>query len=426
MKLESVITEGIEQDSQLTAYQNLDSADPWTLYLYAMKSPATKKKYLLRLGKFLDFLYPMHSQMTLKDKARVYAKGARNDSIWAFNGILKFIQSLKDRADRKEITGGTIRNYVKSIKLFCQMADIPIAWDKITRGLPKGKRYADDRAPTLDEIRRLCDYPDRRIKAIVYTMVSSGIRVGAWDYLHWGNIIPVEENGKIVAAKMIVYAGEDGSYVTYINESAFRELAEWMKYREESGESIDEESWVMRDLWDTRVKICRGLVTLPKQLSAIGVKRLMERAIWAQGLRKELEPGKKRHPFAANHSLRKYFKTRCELAGMKPINIESLMGHSVGISDSYYRPTENDLLQDYLKCTDALTVNDGRSLQSRINDLVEKTKDKEYLVNMKLSEKEKEIRLLTQRDSMNAEAIASLSDQLISISARLADLERKQ
>jgi hypothetical protein len=34
---------------------------------------------------------------------------------------------LKDRADRKEITGGTIRNYVKSIKLFCQMADIPIA-----------------------------------------------------------------------------------------------------------------------------------------------------------------------------------------------------------------------------------------------------------------------------------------------------------
>ena len=30
--------------------------DPWTLYLYAMKSPATKEKYLMRLGKFLDFL----------------------------------------------------------------------------------------------------------------------------------------------------------------------------------------------------------------------------------------------------------------------------------------------------------------------------------------------------------------------------------
>ena len=390
MKQQIVITEGIEQGTKLITNENSDSADPWTLYLYAMKSPATKEKYLLRLGKFLDFLYPMHSHMTAQDKARIYSKEASRDSIWAFNGILKFIQSLKDRADRKEITGGTIRNYVKSIKLFCQMADIPIAWDKITRGLPKGKRYADDRAPTLEEIRRLCNYPDRRIKSIVYTMVSSGIRVGAWDYLRWGNITSSGTKWQeLLAAKMIVYAGEDGSYITYINEPAFRELAEWMRYRQESGESINEQSWVMRDLWDTRVKICRGLITLPKQLSAIGVKRLMERAIWAQGLRKELEPGKKRHPFAANHSLRKYFKTCCELAGMKPINIENLMGHSVGISDSYYRPTENDLLQDFLRCADALIINDERSLQSKVIDLANRAGDNQVLINAKLSEKKK-------------------------------------
>ena len=44
------------------------------------------------------------------------------------------------RVDRKEITGATVRNYLKSIKLFCEMADIPITWKKITRGLPRGKR----------------------------------------------------------------------------------------------------------------------------------------------------------------------------------------------------------------------------------------------------------------------------------------------
>jgi hypothetical protein len=37
----------------------------------------------------------------------------------------------------------------------------------------------------------------------------------------------------------------------------------------------------MRDLWDTRVAQGRGLVTKPKKLSSLGVKRLMERAIWA-------------------------------------------------------------------------------------------------------------------------------------------------
>ena len=74
---------------------------------------------------------------------------------------LKFTYFQKQRVDRKEISGATERNYVKSIKLFCEMADIPIQWKKITRGLPRGKKYADDRIPTLDEIKRLVEYPVR-------------------------------------------------------------------------------------------------------------------------------------------------------------------------------------------------------------------------------------------------------------------------
>jgi hypothetical protein len=73
----------------------------------------------------------------------------------------------------------TVRGYVKSIKLFCEVAELPIVWKKITRGLPKGRRFADDRGPTIEEIRRLAEYPDRRIKAIIYSMASGGFRVGA-------------------------------------------------------------------------------------------------------------------------------------------------------------------------------------------------------------------------------------------------------
>jgi hypothetical protein len=193
----------------------------------------------------------------------------------------------------------------------------------------------------LEEIRKLVEYPDRRIKGIVYTMASSGIRVGAWDYLQWGHIRPIERDGEVIAAKIIVYAGEDGEYFTFISPEAWRALKGWMTYREKSGEVIKEDSWLMRDLWDTRVAHGRGLATMPKKLTSLGLKRLMERAIWAQGLRNKLEPSKKRHPYQANHSLRKWFKTRCEITGMKPINIEKLMNHSVGISDSYYRATEN-------------------------------------------------------------------------------------
>ena len=90
------------------------------------------------------------------------------------------------------------------------MSDIDISWKKITRGLPKTKRYADDRAPTLEEIQKIAEYPDRRSKRIVYTMASSGIRLGAWEYLRWGHIIPIKdkEYGKVVVAKIIVYPGD--------------------------------------------------------------------------------------------------------------------------------------------------------------------------------------------------------------------------
>jgi hypothetical protein len=47
----------------------------------------------------------------------------------------------------------------------------------------------------------------------------------------------------------------------------------------------------MRDLWDTQVKISKGLASVPKQVTSIGVKRLMEPAIWAQGLGNELPAG---------------------------------------------------------------------------------------------------------------------------------------
>jgi hypothetical protein len=231
---------------------------------------------------------------------------------------LKFVYFQRERVDKKEISGATVINYTKSIKLFCKMADLPIPWKKITRGPPRGKKYADDRIPTLAELKKLIEYPDRRIKAIVNTMVSSGIRVGAWDYLRWSHIRPIEKNEQVIAAKIIIYAGEDDEYFSFISPSAWEELSSWMKYRETSGESINNDSYVMRDLWDTRVAQGRGLVTVPKKLTSLGVKRLMERAIWAPGLRTKLEPGKKRHPFQANHSLRKSFKTRCEIAGIQP------------------------------------------------------------------------------------------------------------
>jgi integrase len=388
----------------------------WSLYLFALKSPVTREKYKKRLDRFFVFL-GLEGQTT-EEKSSVFIEKAKKEgNQWVFNSILRFMQFHLERVNRKEITGSTIQNYLKSIKLFCEMADISVAWSKIRRGLPRGKSYADDRIPTVEEIGKILEYPDRRIKAIVYTMVSSGIRLGAWDYLRWGHVRPVfdKENGMdVVAAKLVVYAGEDEEYFTFISKEAYDALNQWMKYREKSGELINENSWLMRNLWDTGVIQLRGFVTKPKRLASSGIKRLIERAIWAQGLRKKLDEGRKRHPFQAIHCFRKWFKTRCEIAGMKPINIEKLLSHSIGISNSYYRPTENELLEDYLKVMGLLSIDKESSLQRKLNDYDNKHTEETFIIKGKLQEKDEQIKSLTDQFSsmktMLEKLVSGLSD----------------
>jgi hypothetical protein len=286
---------------------------------------------------------------------------------------------------------------------------------------------ANDRAPTIEEIEKLVEYPDRRIKPIVFLMVSSGIRIGAFDYLKWKHIIPTYNNKKeIMIAKVTVYSGEIDEYFSFITPEAYNSLNDWMDFRASHGEDISGESWVMRDLWQTTnitygAKF--GLAKYPKKLKSSGVKRIIERALWEQGLRRPLTKGVKRHEFKAAHGFRKFYKTRTEQV-MKPINVEITMGHDIGLSGSYYRPTESELMQDYLKSVNSLTINNKSPiLKKQLTDLLEKNQFNERYMSEKIQESKKEMSIMKHSDSLNREAIASLSDRLMAMQKDIEDLK---
>ena len=110
--------------------------------------------------------------------------------------IIRFLQYQKDRVNRKEITGSTLRNYVKVLKLFCEMNDLLVPWKKLTRGLPKAKNYADDRVPIL-EIHKIVEYPDWRMKAIVCTWLLLALALVRGIFL-WEHITPIFRDGKVI------------------------------------------------------------------------------------------------------------------------------------------------------------------------------------------------------------------------------------
>jgi len=335
--------------------------EPIEIFLYAIRAEETKRGYTAKLKVFFDYI---GLKGKLSEQAKETVVKARKDTNWALASIMQFMTYQKERVERKEITESTLRNYYKPLKLFCEMNDIALSWKKITKGLPKARRAANDRAPTLEEIRIIAEYPDRRMKSIVYVMTSSGMRLGAWDYLKWRHIEPMIDNGNAVAAKVIIYAGDSEEYITFITSEAYKAVKEWMDYRAECGEKITKDSWVMRDLWQAEYAH-HGLATHPRKLKSTGIKRLIERALWSQGIRKPLEHGEKRHEFKTDHGFRKYFKTRTEQV-MKPINVEWLMGHSTGISDSYYRPNEHELLTDYLKAVPFLQISETEHVKHEL------------------------------------------------------------
>jgi hypothetical protein len=148
----------IEDSSQL-------GSSPYSLFIIAIQSPVTRQKYLQRIDYFFD--YVGIEQGTIEERCNIFGEKAKNDINWVTNNILKYLQVHKDRVEGKEITGSTLRNYIKPIKLFCDQMEIIIPWNKIKRGMPKGRKYANDRAPTIEEIRRMLEYPDRRINTNV-------------------------------------------------------------------------------------------------------------------------------------------------------------------------------------------------------------------------------------------------------------------
>ena len=83
-----------------------------------MKSSMTREKYRGRLVKFFDFVGVEGTSMP--ERARTFVKISKNDRARLFDAILQFAQMQRERVEPKEISLGTLGNYIKALKLFCE------------------------------------------------------------------------------------------------------------------------------------------------------------------------------------------------------------------------------------------------------------------------------------------------------------------
>jgi hypothetical protein len=182
-----------------------------------LNSPTTIEQYPKRLQIFFEFLGLEGDD--IEQQGQAFLEQVKQNPQRAQDNIMMYMDSLKKRVkqnttnERKSdaISAGTVRNYIQAIKSFYEAHDLPptINWRRIS----KARRVSNDRAPTIEEVRKAIQANDRRVKPIILVMCSSGIRVGAWDYLRWKHVIPLKnDKGDIIATKLIVYNEEHDEY----------------------------------------------------------------------------------------------------------------------------------------------------------------------------------------------------------------------
>jgi hypothetical protein len=93
------------------------------MFKYTIRSDLTRKYYERRIRTFFDFIEFLVSS-DIEKRCNFFAHKAKIDNNWASIQIIKFLQYEKLRVEKSEITAATLSNFVKSIKLFCEMCEM--------------------------------------------------------------------------------------------------------------------------------------------------------------------------------------------------------------------------------------------------------------------------------------------------------------
>jgi hypothetical protein len=78
-------------------------------------------------------------------------------------------------------------------------------------------------------------------------------------------------------------------------------------------------------------------------------------------------------------------------------------------------------LEEYQRAIDALTISNENRLKTQVEVLAATSKETEEMIKVKLAEKDTELQLLRQRDELNNDALAALSERLMDLEIKFKE-----
>ncbi len=328
------------------------------LWMDGLRSKHTKTSYTIHLSLFCRFHHTNPDELVklkpeqLKEMVIEYVLDLKKKS-----------KNTAGKPKRGETSVNSIKTYTSGIKSFLDEHEISLPWKKIARFYPE-EVTNDYRAYTRTEISKLLSIADLRDRCIILLMASSGIRVGAIPSLTIRSLKKLDEG----LGLLTVYGESKKSrYVTLVTPECMSSIEEYLELRRKRGENLTEKSYLIRDKYALYSKRINTPVSPSEPAINLQIRQLIREA----GLSfDELQP---------DHAARKFFNTALVNSKVDGKFKELMMGHSVKLDEFYYDENSNEsrkqIMLEYMKAVDALTINNEFRLRKQIVDYEDKLKN---------------------------------------------------
>ena len=336
--------------------------------------------------------------------------------------IIAFIKYMKNE---RNLIYSTIHSRLAAVYHFYTINRVRLNKDFIAKFKPSAKRRRQDKAYSIDQIRRMYDTPNERDKVILVLMASVGLRIGALPSITIGDLTKVHPPGYLPADsyiyKMNIYPKESEEYYAFCTFETTNAIDRYFEYRQQNGEVLTQKAPLIRKHFRSGVSYEKGAKRLTNNARYKDVKdifvasktfnNIVDRIVQRAGLRTaQLKEKHELHEIMASHGFRKFCITQMVKARLEYNVREFLVGHrrTTGLDRHYDRTTEEDRLSEYLKAMDLLTISPENRLRKQVAE-------QEHTIHVQMAEKDKQISVLLHKDALNTDAISALSDRLAQV-----------
>jgi hypothetical protein len=325
-------------------------------FINAIRSPATRLSYGNSLKRYMNHLKlkQVDDLLSHADKPRLIE-----------SQIIDYIMSLRNTG----VAYATIQVLTAPIFTFYQLNDVVLNRKKVHRYLGENKKVVIDHAYSTEQIQQALQNADQRMRMIILLLASTGCRLGSLPSLVFRNLTKIPDYGLY---KVTFYEGTPNEYYTFTTrECATTGIDNYLLYRQRCGEKISFNATLQRWEPDDTPLIRQQFdindilqIRRPKSMSISALRFLLTLNLVKAGLR-EIE-----HPTAAipnsvkrirksislSNGFRKHVISTFIDAGLNHEIRELLVDHATGLDASYFRPSEKQVLEEYLKAEPYLTI----------------------------------------------------------------------